>query len=80
MENRLEEGQAFFAVVGLVSKEKISAALIFKSPLPLLKYTYITDAICFPIRGGGTLCRFLGETVVKKINFKVLACFYENTY
>jgi hypothetical protein len=36
-ENRLEEGQAFFVLVGFGSKKKISEALILKSPPPLLK-------------------------------------------
>jgi hypothetical protein len=56
----LEEGQAFLAVVGFGPKGKISAALFFKppSPPPLLKYTYVTDAILlFLSVGVGPLCR-----------------------
>jgi hypothetical protein len=54
---QVEEAQAFFALVGFGPKENISAALRMKSPLPLLKFTYVTDAIllsflCVGVGGG----------------------------
>ncbi len=49
----------FLAVVGFGSKGKISAALIFKHPPPLLRYTYVTDAILLSFLWGWglALCR-----------------------